>query len=103
MYLYDRAKSRGDDFAIGLGGFFALGIFTFVAVFTWLQKVHHPISSGTPLFAWCACITLPIVTTFLDAREVVGDNHWTKFFLGDWAAIVLFSSLAWLVCRRWYV
>lgn len=41
MNLYDLGRSRGDDFAVGLGGFYAAGNFTFIVVFTWLQKMHH--------------------------------------------------------------
>jgi hypothetical protein len=51
MYLYDRARSKGDDAAVGLGGLFAVGTFTFVVAFTWLRKTHHPVSSRTSLFA----------------------------------------------------
>jgi hypothetical protein len=96
MYLYDRANSKGDDFAVGLGGFFAAGIFAFVVVFTWLQKLHHPISSSTPLFAWFACMALAIVATALGA-----DPDYMLLIIGDWVAIALFSCLTWVVCRRW--
>jgi hypothetical protein len=97
MYLYDRANSKGDDFAVGMGGFFAVGIFAFVVVFTWLQKSHHPITSSTPLFAWYACLVLALGTTVLSA-----DGDYILFIVSDWVAIIVFSCLTWIVCRRWY-
>jgi uncharacterized membrane protein required for colicin V production len=42
-YLYDRANSKGDDFAVFLGGLFAVGTFVFVIGFTWLQQMHHAV------------------------------------------------------------
>ena len=97
MFLYDRANSKGDDFAVGLGGFFAVGTFTFVVFFTWLQKLHHPISSRTPLFALYACLLLAAAATLF-----FGDHDYSLFMLGDWLAILLFALLSLLVCRRWY-
>jgi hypothetical protein len=98
MYLYDRASSKGDDGAVGLGGLFAVGTFTFVVIFTWLQKVHHPISSSTTLFALYACLALPVAATVF----LVDDNNYWIFVLGDWLAILVFSVLSLIVCRRWW-
>jgi hypothetical protein len=97
MYLYDRANSKGDDFAVGLGGLFAVGTFTFVVFFTWLQKSHHPISSRTPFFALYACLFLAAAATLF-----FGDRDYSSFMLGDWLGILLFGLLSLLVCRRWY-
>jgi apolipoprotein N-acyltransferase len=69
IYLYDRANSKGDDAAVGLGGLFAIGTFMFVVVFTWLQKLHHPISSRTPSYALLACLILPAAATLLALSE----------------------------------
>jgi hypothetical protein len=44
MYLYDRAQSKGDDFAVGLIGLHAVGSFVFIFVFSWLRNVHQRIS-----------------------------------------------------------
>ena len=99
MYLYDRGMSRGDDFAVLLGGFFALGTFTFVVVFTWLQKVHHLVSSRTPLFALYACLVFPALATVRSVVEI--DDHYLPLVLGDWLAILFFGLLSLLVCRRW--
>jgi hypothetical protein len=100
MYLYDRGMSKGDDFAVSIGGFFAVGTFIFVVVFTCLQKVHHPISSRTPLFALCACLVFPVVDTVLSAN--VMDDHYLPFVVGDWLAILFSGSLSLFVCRRWW-
>jgi purine-cytosine permease-like protein len=100
MYLYDRANSKGDDLAVGLGGLFAIGTFTFVIVFTWLQKVHHSVSSRTPLFALYACLALPVVVTLLSAGDI--DDHYLLLVVGDWLAILFFGLLSLFVCRRWW-
>jgi len=99
-YLYDRANSKGDDFAVGLGGLFAVGTFTFVIVFTWLQKTHHPVSSSTSLFAFYACLILPVAATVLFAEDM--DDYYLFFVLGDWLAILLLGLLSVFVCRRWW-
>lgn len=99
MYLYDRGMSRGNDVAVSLGGFFAVGTFAFVVVFTWLQKTHHPISSRTPLFAFCACLILPAVVTASNVDEM---DYYSVFLLGDWLAILVLGLLSLLVCRPWW-
>lgn len=88
---------RGDDFAVFLGGFYAFGTFTFVVLFTWLQKIHHPVSSRTSLFAFFSCLILPIWLTLN-----VPDHNYMLFVLGDWCAILLFGFLSLFVCRRWW-
>lgn len=99
MYLYDRGMGRGNDFAVSLGGFFAVGTFAFVVMFTWLQKTHHPVSSRTPLFALYACLILPAVVTASNADEM---DYYSIFMLGDWLAILVLGLLSLLVCRRWW-
>lgn len=100
MYLYDRAYSKGDDLAVGLGGLFGVGTFTFVVAFTWLQKLHHPISSRTPLFAFYVCLFLPVAATLASWSEI--DDHYLPLVLGDWLAILLLGLLSLFVCRRWW-
>jgi drug/metabolite transporter (DMT)-like permease len=97
IYFYDRGMSKGDDFAVGMGGLFAVGTFTFVVVFTRLRKVHHPVSSSTSLFAFYACLIFPLAATLL-LRDA---NYW-PFAVGDWLAILLFGLLSLVVCRRWW-
>jgi hypothetical protein len=99
IYLYDRANSKGDDFAVGLGGLFAIGTFTFVVVFTWLQKLHHAISSRTPSYALLTCLIFPVAATLLSLSEI--DGNYLPFMLADWVVIALFSFASWMVCRRW--
>ncbi len=98
-YLYDRGRGRGDDFAVFLGGFYAVGTFAFVVPFTWLQKAHHTISSRTSLFAFYACLVLPALLTLMLAEEM--DNY-SMFIVGDWLAILIFGALSLFVCRRWW-
>lgn len=97
-YLYDHASSKGDDGAVGLGGLFAVGTFTFVVIFTWLRKVHHPISSSTTLFALYTCLALPVAAIVF----LVDDNNYWLFVLGDWLALLVFALLSLIVCRRWW-
>ena len=99
-YLYDRSNSKGDDLAVGLGGLFSVGAFIFVVLFTWLQKVHHQVSSRTPLFAFYACLFLPVATTLASLDEI--DDYYLPFVLGDWLAILICGLLSLLVCRRWW-
>jgi hypothetical protein len=100
IHRYDRANSKADDAAVGLGGLFAIGTFMFVVVLAWLQKLHHPISSRTPSYALLACLILPAAATLLALSEIEGD--YLLFLLVDWAVIALFSFASWMVCRRWY-
>jgi hypothetical protein len=95
IYLYDRGESKGDDAAIGLGGFFAVGTFVFVVFFTWLQKVHHPISSTTPLYAFYASLLPAAVATLF-----LADAYFLGFMIVDWLFIVCFGLLSLFVCRR---
>jgi hypothetical protein len=100
MYLYDRANSKGDDLTVAFGGLFAVGAFTFVVAFTWLQKLHHPISSRTPLFAFCASLLPPVAVTLASLGDI--DDHYLPLVLGDWLAIFVLGLLSFFVCRRWW-
>jgi uncharacterized membrane protein len=100
MYLYDRANSKGDDLTVGFGGLFAVGTFTFVVAFTWLQKLHHPISSRTPLFAFCVSLLPPVAVTLASLGDI--HDHYLPLVLGDWLAIFVLALLSFFVCRRWW-
>ena len=63
VYLYDRGNSKGDDLAVLYIGLLAVSTFTFVVLFTWLQTLHHKISSRTPMFAWLFCLAGTLVVT----------------------------------------
>ena len=95
MYLYDRANSKGDDFAVGMGGLFAVGSFTFVVVFTWLQNLHHPISSRTPFYAWLICLAPAVLATLLSL-----EFDYLGIILLDWLVISLFGLGAMGVSHR---
>jgi ABC-type spermidine/putrescine transport system permease subunit II len=99
-YLYDRANSKGDDLTVGFGGLFAVGTFTFVVAFTWLQKLHHPISSRTPLFAFYVSLLPPVAVTLASLGDI--DDHYLPLVLGDWLAIFVLGLLSFLICRRWW-
>jgi hypothetical protein len=99
MYLYYRANSKSDDLTVGFGGLFAVGTFTFVVLFTWLQKTHHPISSRTPQFAFYVCLLPPVAVTLASLSEI--DDHYLPLVLGDWLAIFVLGLLSFFVCRRW--
>ena len=99
MYLYDRGMSKGDDLAVFLGGFFAVGTCIFVLVFTRLEKVRHAVSSRTSVFAFYACLALPAIDTVLLRSNV--DRHYLPFVLCDWLAIPLSGLAAVFLCRRW--
>jgi hypothetical protein len=100
MYLYDRGYSKGDDLTVGFGGLFAIGTFTLVVAFTWLQKMHHPISSRTPLFAFYASLFPPVAVTLASLSEI--DDHYLPLVLVDWLAIFVLALLSFFVCRRWW-
>jgi hypothetical protein len=99
VYAYDRGMSRGNDFAVSLGGFYAVGAFAFVVAFTWLQKVHHLVSSRTSWFALCAWLVLPVWLTVMSADEM---DYYSMFIVGDWLAILVLGLLSLFVCRRWW-
>jgi|HubBroStandDraft_6_1064221.scaffolds.fasta_scaffold07235_7 hypothetical protein len=99
-YLYDRANSKGDDLTVGFGGLFAVGTFTFVVAFTWLQKLHHPISSRTPLFAFYVSLLPPAAVTLASLSDI--DDHYLPLVLGDWLTIFVLALLSFFVCRRWW-
>jgi ABC-type amino acid transport system permease subunit len=95
MYRYDRGMSKGDDFVIAMSGLFAVGAFTFIVVFTWLRRLHHEISSRTPLIAWLICLAAAVATTGWP-----WDNNYQEFIVVG-LAVILFCGLAGLVfCRR---
>jgi len=100
MYFYEGGSSKGDDAGVALGGFFALGIFTFVVIFTWLQKVHHPTSSRSPSYAMFACLMVPAAITLVVLSEIDGDH--LLFLLAGWVVIALARFVAWTVCRHCY-
>lgn len=98
-YLYDHARSKGDDITVGLGGFFGVGTFVFVVLFTWLQKLHHLISSRTPQFAFYACLVLPVMFTIAASSDI--GSEYSTLVLGSWLAILILGLLSLLLCRRW--
>jgi hypothetical protein len=105
MYLYDRGMSKGDDLAVLTSGLLAVGTLAFVVLFTWLRKLHHAISSRTPLFAWLFCLAGTVVTTVLSWPDhYPGDlDHYIGFILTGWIAIVLFGLLGLVLSRRLFV
>ena len=98
MYLYDRAQSKGDDFAVGLSGFYAVETFVFVVVFSWLSKLHHEISSRTPAYTLLFCLFFPAVSTLFFLADL--DSYYMGFVLAGWVVILLLGLAAMLVSRR---
>jgi apolipoprotein N-acyltransferase len=97
MYLYDRAMSKGDDATLGIGGFFAAGACTFAIVFSWLQNLHHPISSRTSVLAWLICLLPAALVTLL-----AFDADYMNLIFVAWLEILVFGALTLFVCRRWW-
>ena len=87
-YTYDRADSKGDDIAVLAGGLLAVGGFAFTISFSWLQKVHHPISLRTPLLGFFAGLLLSVLTTiFLWPGYSL--EHYKRFIMIDWIGILV--------------
>jgi len=99
MRLYERYDPTWNVLVVGLGALFAVGTFTFVVSFTWLQQAHHPISSRTPLFALCACLFFPVATTIASIKD--NGTDYLQIVLGVWLAILVLALLSLLMCRRW--
>jgi hypothetical protein len=89
--------SKGDDFTLGMGGFFAVGSCAFAIMFSWLQNLHHPISSSTSLFAWLLYLIPAILATVLDF-----DADYMGLIFVDWLTILFLGLLSLFVCRRWW-
>lgn len=94
-YFYDRGMSKGDDFAIGMGGLFAVGTFVFIVAITWLLKLHHRVSARTPSFAWLACLALAIVST-----AGLWDYDYSQLILAGWVLFLVCSLGGLALCRR---
>jgi drug/metabolite transporter (DMT)-like permease len=101
-YLYDHGNSKGDDIAVLASGLLAVGTFAFVVLFTGLRKLHREISSQTPLSACLFCFTGSLLITAWVWPN--GDlDHYLKFILAGWLAILLFGLAGLLLSRRLFV
>jgi hypothetical protein len=105
VYLYDRGRSKGDDFAVLIIGVLAVGAFAFVVLLTWLRTLHHKISSRTPFSAWLFCVICDLaVTVWLWPRyDPLTEDHYLPFIYAGWTAIILLGLLALFICARWVV
>ena len=103
VYLYDRGNSKGDDLAVLYIGLLAVSTFTFVVLFTWLQTLHHKISSRTPMFAWLFCLAGNLVVTVRLWPSYTDRDHYLYFVYMGWIAILLFGLMGLVVSRRLFI
>jgi hypothetical protein len=101
MYLYDRAQSKGDDFAVGLIGLHAVGTFVFIFVFSCLRNVHQRISWRTPAFSLYVCLAGAAITTLLSWADL--DEHYLPIVSVGWIVILLCGLAGTLVSSRLFV
>jgi hypothetical protein len=101
MYLYDRAQSKGDDFAVGLIGLHAVGTFVFIFVFSWLRKLHQEISWRTPAFSLYFCLAGAAITTLLSWANL--DEHYLPIVSAGWIVILFCGLAGMLVSSRLFV
>ena len=95
IFLFDRGNSKGNDLAVGLSAFFAVGTFCCVVVFSWLCQLYSRISWRTPLFALLICLSLPTCVTLL-----MWDPFYEVFILAGWVATLLSGLSSLVVARR---
>ena len=98
MYLYDRGMSKGDDLAVFLIAFLALGTFVFVVAIAWLLKKHHDISGRVPLVAMLFPFALAVIPTLM-----AYESNYSGFALVGWVVILLCALAANAVCERYFV
>jgi hypothetical protein len=101
MYLYDRAQSKGDDFAVGLIGLHAVGTFVFIFMFSWLRNLHHEISWRTPAYSLYVCLAGAGITTLLSLADL--DEHYMAIVSAGWIVILLCGLAGMLVSSRLFV
>lgn len=98
VYLYDRGTSKGNDLAVALVGFHAMGTFAFVNVFTLLWSRKRNISWRTPAACLVACLCALALTTALFVSSY--DEYYAPFFLVAWAAVAA-AGMAACVTSGW--
>lgn len=94
-YLYDRGMSKGNDLAVFLIGFHAVGTFIFVIIFTWLWNLYHRASRYTPELALFLCLVATGADTLL-----FWDRYYSDFVVVGWVVICLFGLLALVLGKR---
>jgi hypothetical protein len=97
VYLYDRGTSKGNDLAVALICFHAVGTFTFVTVFTLLWCRRGNPSWKAPVAGFTACLCLLAVDTLLFWSSY--DSYFAVFFYAAWLAVAFSGGMALLLSR----
>jgi hypothetical protein len=94
IYLYDSGRSKGDDLAVGISVFCAVGTFVFVTTLSGLATLHHKIDWRTPEFALAICLVVIAFVTWM------WSDGFAFFILAGWAAVAVCGLLALAVSGR---
>jgi hypothetical protein len=98
VYLYDRARSKGNDMAVALIAFHAAGTFAFVTVFTYLWSRRGRASWNATLVSFAACVGLLVFDTVLLGSAY--DEYYATFFVAAWLAVAI-AGIAALALSRY--
>jgi hypothetical protein len=101
VYLYDRGMSKGNDLAVQLIGFHAIGTLIFVIVFSWLRHVGREISGRTPALALLFCMSIAAMTTAFFRDDI--DGYYMSFAHIGWILILLCGLIALLVSHYFFI
>lgn len=97
VYLYDRGTSKGDDLAVALIGFHAVGTFTFTSLLTFLGTRSGNASWKIPVVSLAACFFALLCTTILFSSAY--DEYFAIFFVTGWISVAFSGVLALVFCK----
>lgn len=97
VYLYDRGTSKGNDLAVSMIGFHAVGTFTFTSLLTFLWTRSGNVSWKIPVSSLAACLFALFCTTILFASGY--DEYFAIFFVIGWISVAFSGALALGFCK----
>jgi hypothetical protein len=97
VYLYDRGTSKGNDLAVALIAFHAVGTFAFVTMFKLLWCRRGQPSWKIPVGSFAVCLGVLVLDTVLFWSSY--DEYFAGFFYAAWLAVAFSGCLALVLSR----